>query len=162
VPATRGSAARVMVIWTTVIVTGVASAAVFIGGTAAWLLERDVPGRTFNSWGDTVWWALTTLTTVGYGDHVPVTSGGRFIAAAVMIVGVAVIGGVAAGVALAVAQAAVVAEEETLEAEAESIERRLEARLDGLDARMARIEAQLNALQHTALGLQAEWERPRR
>jgi voltage-gated potassium channel len=103
-----------MVIWTAVIVTGVAAAAVFIGGTAAWLLERDVPGRTFGSWGDTVWWALTTLTTVGYGDHVPVTPAGRLIAAAVMIVGVAAIGGVAAGVALAVAQAAVVAEEQTL------------------------------------------------
>jgi len=43
------------------------------------------------------------MTTVGYGDHVPVTTTGRLIAAAVMVVGVAVIGGVAAIVALGVA-----------------------------------------------------------
>jgi voltage-gated potassium channel len=55
---------------------------------------------TFGSWGDSLWWALTTLTTVGYGDHMPVTTAGRLVAAAVMIAGVAVLGGVAALVAL--------------------------------------------------------------
>ena len=45
-------------------------------------------------------WALTTLRTVGYGDQMPVTTAGRLVAAAVMIAGVAVLGGVAALVAL--------------------------------------------------------------
>jgi hypothetical protein len=70
------------------------------------------------------------------------------VGAAVMIAGVAVLGGVAAGVALIVARAVTVVEEQALEAEAESLEQRLEARLDALDARLARIEEQLHAIEH--------------
>jgi voltage-gated potassium channel len=134
------SAATAAVTRTGVVVTAVSAAVVLVGGSAAWLLERHAPGSTFGSWGDSLWWALTTLTTVGYGDHVPVTTGGRLVAAAVMITGVAVLGGVAAIVALIVARAVAVAEEQTLEAEAESLEQRLETRLNALDARLARIE----------------------
>jgi voltage-gated potassium channel len=125
------------------VVSFVAAAAVVLGGTAAWLTERNAPGRTFGSWGDSVWWALTTLTTVGYGDHVPVTPAGRLM---VMVIGVAVLGGVAAVVALAVAHAVASAEEKTLELEAEAVERRIEGRLDELDLRLARIEEQLRSL----------------
>jgi voltage-gated potassium channel len=130
-------------------VTLVAVAAVVLGGSAEWLTERDVPGRTFGSWGDTVWWALTTLTTVGYGDHIPVTFLGRVIAGVVMVVGVAVLGGVAAVVALVVAQAVASAEEQVLEAETEAVERRIEARLDDLDRRLARIEEHICSLVDT-------------
>jgi voltage-gated potassium channel len=129
-----------------VAVTLVAAAAVVLGGSAAWLTERNVPGRTFGSWGDTVWWALTTLTTVGYGDHIPVTALGRVIAGVVMVVGVGVLGGVAAVVALVVAQAVASAEERILEAETEAVERRIEARLDDLDLRLARIEEHIRSL----------------
>lgn len=142
----RGLAARVTVIRMATVVTAVAAAVVLAGGTAAWLLERDVPGKTFGSWNDSLWWAFSTLTTVGYGDHVPVTSPGRVVAAGVMIAGVAVIGGVAAGVALLVARAVARTEEQILEAEAESLEQRIERRLDQLDERLARIEALLGSL----------------
>ena len=141
----RASTATVTAVWTAVIVSALSLAVVVVGGSATWLLERHVPGRTFGSWGDALWWALTTLTTVGYGDHVPVTAGGRLVAAVVMIAGVAVIGGVAAGVSLIVARAVARAEEQALEAEAVSLEQRLEARLEGLDARLARIEDLLSA-----------------
>ncbi len=127
-------------------VTVVAIGVVTIGGSVTWLFERNVAGATFTSWGDALWWALATLTTVGYGDHVPVTVAGRLVAAAVMVAGVAVIGGVAAGVAIVVAGAVARAEEQVLESEAESLEQRLEARLDVLDARLARIEDQLLSL----------------
>ena len=76
-----------------VVVTGFASLVVFGGGTALWLVEGERPDSTIRSWGDALWWSVTTLTTVGYGDHVPVTTSGRLIAAGVMVAGVAVIGG---------------------------------------------------------------------
>jgi voltage-gated potassium channel Kch len=131
---------------TSVVVTLVAAGVVVFGGWATWMIERDVPGRTFDSWGDSVWWAVTTLTTVGYGDHVPITTGGRVVGGIVMIAGVAVLGGVAAVVALVVARVVASAEEQALEAEAESIERRVERRLDDLDGRLARIERHLRHL----------------
>jgi voltage-gated potassium channel len=137
---------------TSVAVTLVAAGVVVLGGWAAWTIEREVPGRTFGSWGDTVWWALTTLTTVGYGDHVPVTTGGRVVGGIVMIAGVAVLGGVAAVVALVVAQVIATAEERVIEAEAESIERRIEGRLDDLDERLVRIERHLRQLAEVRTG----------
>jgi voltage-gated potassium channel len=139
-------AVRTTVTRTALAVTVVAFGVVTIGGSVAWLVERDVAGATFTSWGDALWWALATLTTVGYGDHVPVTVAGRLVAAAVMVAGVAVIGGVAAGVAIIEARAVARAEEQVLESEAESLEQRLEARLDVLDARLARIEDRLLSL----------------
>jgi voltage-gated potassium channel Kch len=126
-----------------VLVTLVAATALLLGGTALWLIEREEPSRTVDSWGDSLWWAATTLTTVGYGDHIPVTTAGRLIAVALMAVGVAVLGGVAAVVALVVAQAVAAAEERALEAETEAVEHRIEARLDALDARLDRIEQDL-------------------
>ena len=125
------------------VVTAAAVAVVLLGGSGAWLAEHRMPGTTIRSWGDGLWWALTTLTTVGYGDHVPVTVAGRLIAAAVMITGVAVLGSVAAGIALIVARAVAATEEQALEVEAKSIEQRLEGRFDDLDERLARIEEQL-------------------
>ena len=121
----------------------VSSSVVLVGGATVWRLERDRPGTTFESLGDGIWWALTTMTTVGYGDHVPETSSGRVVAGMIMIMGVAVLGAVAAVVALIFASAVARREERLLEAEGRTLEARLEARLDTLDARLARIEEHL-------------------
>jgi voltage-gated potassium channel len=108
-----------------------------------WQLERDEPASTFRSWADAVWWAISTLTTVGYGDHVPVTTGGRFVAGAIMVFGVAMLGAVAAVVALYFARTIAAQEEAAFEAEAETLERRIESRLDGIEAQLRRIEQRL-------------------
>ncbi len=42
---------------------------------------------SFKSVGDGIWWAWATVTTVGYGDVVPVTGGGRLLAGLVMLIG---------------------------------------------------------------------------
>ena len=58
--------------------------------------QRAPNVRTF---GDAVWWALTTITTVGYGDHYPVTLTGRFVAGGLMVAGIALLGVVTASIA---------------------------------------------------------------
>jgi voltage-gated potassium channel len=139
----RSSATVTAILRLTLVTTLVSAVVVLAGGTTIWRLDGGRPGTTFRSWGDGVWWALTTLTTVGYGDHVPASTAGRVVGAAIMIAGVAVLGAVAAVVALVFASAVARREERLLEAEAETLESRLEARLDALDARLARIEDQL-------------------
>ena len=56
--------------------------------------EKDAPPgtATISSAGDALWWALVTMTTVGYGDKVPVTPGGRVVAAMLMIAGIGLFG----------------------------------------------------------------------
>ena len=136
---------RTVVLRLAVIVAGVSSLVVLGGGSALWLVEGERPDSTLRSWGDALWWSLTTMTTVGYGDHVPVTTTGRLIAAGVMVVGVAVIGAVAAIVALAVALRVAHEEELAFEAEAETLEQRLEVRLARIEAQLAGLDARLQA-----------------
>jgi voltage-gated potassium channel len=64
----------------------------FLASVAVYFLERDVQPAAFGSVPATMWWAVVTLTTVGYGDAVPVTVLGRMIAAMVMICGLGVFG----------------------------------------------------------------------
>src|SRR5262245_11802662 len=56
------------------------------------VLERDAQPQTFGTIHGTLWWAIVTLTTTGYGDAVPVTPLGRIVAACVMICGIGVLG----------------------------------------------------------------------
>jgi voltage-gated potassium channel len=62
-------------------------------------LEREVDGSNIKNFGDGLWWATTTVTTVGYGDRFPVTTEGRFLAALLMITGISLIGVITASVA---------------------------------------------------------------
>ncbi|MFM8302883.1 MAG: potassium channel family protein, partial [Actinomycetota bacterium] len=53
----------------------------------------------FATYGDSVWWGIVTITTVGYGDVVPQTTLGRVVATVLMFTGVALLGTVAASLA---------------------------------------------------------------
>src|SRR5829696_2389935 len=68
------------------LLVGSVSASVVLAGGV--LVRWTDPGR-FPDFGTGWWWAITTVTTVGYGDHVPVSVGGRLVGAALMIVGIA-------------------------------------------------------------------------
>ena len=75
-------------------------AVMLIGGTLVWLLERNVTGHDalIETPLDAFWWAFITMTTVGYGDHSPATTGGRIVAAIITVYGIvtfAVIGALA-------------------------------------------------------------------
>ena len=56
-------------------------------------------GANVTSIGDALWWAATTVTTVGYGDRYPVTTTGRVIAVILMIVGMALVSAITASIA---------------------------------------------------------------
>ena len=59
-------------------------------------VERGAPNATIKTGGDALWWALTTVTTVGYGDTYPITTEGRIIAAVLMLIGIALFGSMSA------------------------------------------------------------------
>jgi len=82
--ATRNLAGRV-----TLYVIGTAIAAVGLGALAVLDAERDAPGATITTFGDALWWAATTVTTVGYGDVTPANAWGRIVAAVIMLESIA-------------------------------------------------------------------------
>jgi len=61
--------------------------------------ERDAEGATITTFGRAVWWAVVTITTVGYGDETPVTITGRMVATATMVAGIALLGTITATLA---------------------------------------------------------------
>ncbi len=67
-------------------------ATVTAGALGVYVVERNAPEATITNLGDAFWWAVVTVTTVGYGDVYPVTFEGRVIATVVMIVGIAILG----------------------------------------------------------------------
>ena len=82
-----------------VCVAGSASLLVLCAGQAFTEAERGQPEATVEDVADGLWWAITTMTTVGYGDRYPVTGTGRLIAVALMVGGVALLGVVTASLA---------------------------------------------------------------
>jgi voltage-gated potassium channel len=74
---------------------GIAAALLgFVAALAVYQQERDAPGATIRTFGDSVWWAASALTTVGYGDVTPVTPLGRLFAVGLMLCGLALLGAV--------------------------------------------------------------------
>ncbi len=72
---------------------------VLVSSLAVFDAERYAPGSLITSYGEAVWWACVTVTTVGYGDTYPVTFGGRCIAVAMMVCGIALLGTITAIIA---------------------------------------------------------------
>lgn len=77
---------------------GSVSLIAFVASLAVLDTERGGDG-SIQTFGDALWWSMTTITTVGYGDTFPVTTTGRCIAVALMLAGIAVLGVVTASFA---------------------------------------------------------------
>lgn len=82
-----------------VYIVGGATFSALIGALAVLDAGRASPNATIATIGDALWWALTTMTTVGYGDTYPATTQGRLVAAGLMIAGVTLLGSVTASLA---------------------------------------------------------------
>ena len=127
-PPSVRNAAGVIVIATAVVVVG--------AGVLITLLDNE----EYPHLGIGIWWALQTVTTVGYGDVTPKNASGRIVAAVVMLWAIAFVAVLVASITSAFIsglQRRLAAEEA---AEDESAERRLEARFDSIDGRLDRIE----------------------
>jgi voltage-gated potassium channel len=103
--------------------------------------ERGAAGSNIKTFGDALWWAVVTVTTVGYGDHFPVTLQGRFVAGGLMIGGVALIGVVTASFA-AWFIARVRSDEEDVQAATQRDLETLTARIEELTAEVRSLRAE--------------------
>ncbi|MFM9106754.1 MAG: ion channel [Chloroflexota bacterium] len=109
-------------------VLGTAAAAVSIAADLVLEAEKANPSASIRTFGDALWWSVTTVTSVGYGDKYPTTPTGRGIGIALMVLGIALFGVVTANLAGLLI---------------ESEENRLEQQLGDVDARLRRIEEAL-------------------
>jgi len=71
----------------------------YISAVQITITERAVEGSNIKNFGDGLWWAITTVTTVGYGDRYPTTTEGRFLAVLLMLMGISLVGVITASVA---------------------------------------------------------------
>lgn len=94
------------------------------------VLVRLFDAQSFPSFGLAVWWALQTVTTVGYGDVVPIGALGKTVGAIVMVIGVSFIAFLTAGVTSAVVRQS---SEKSLQDDRERAERNARAVIDALD-----------------------------
>lgn len=84
-----------------VVVYVVGSTVVLVAVSALAMLEaeRGIADTQITSYGQALWWAMETVSTVGYGDRVPLSDTGHYIAVALMIAGIALLGTVTATLA---------------------------------------------------------------
>ena len=73
-----------------VIPIGLVFAVIILGGIGVYLVEHNRPGANITTLGNALWWAIITITTVGYGDYTPITPIGRVIAVVVMFSGIGI------------------------------------------------------------------------
>jgi voltage-gated potassium channel len=76
-----------------------AAVTLILGAWLVLLFEDKAKGSNIHNYPDALWWAIVTVTTVGYGDRFPVTEGGRTVAVILMLLGIGLIGILTATVA---------------------------------------------------------------
>jgi voltage-gated potassium channel len=72
---------------------------ILVGAALEFGFEDHARGSNIHSYGDALWWAIVTVTTVGYGDRYPVTAAGRGVAVVLMLTGIGLVGVLSASIA---------------------------------------------------------------
>jgi voltage-gated potassium channel Kch len=135
-PGSVRMAVSVIVVTTAIVVVG--------GGVLMWLLDHS----EYPNLGRGMWWAMQTVTTVGYGDVTPAHVSGRIVGVVVMLWGIAFLAILVAAITSTfVTRGAHEHELELVEAERlKQQDERLDARFDDLAARLDRVEQLLSRL----------------
>jgi voltage-gated potassium channel len=136
-PPSVRTAAGVIVTATALVVVG--------GGILMRLLDHDEYASIWVG----MWWALQTVTTVGYGDVTPKHVSGRIVATFVMLEGIAFLTIIIAAITSTFVARATAEHEAAEAAEEDEEQERLQARLDGIDERLDRLEQMLRKLSQT-------------
>jgi voltage-gated potassium channel len=121
-----------------VYVGGTVGLVAFVASLAVLDAERSAPDAQITDFGEALWWTLTTISTVGYGDRYPTTLEGRVVAATLMVTGIALLGVVTASIASWFV--------ENLRRSAEAGNDELEASSEQLEAQMAQVLAELRSI----------------
>lgn len=111
----------------------VAVALVFLAAALVVEFERGHEAASIESYPDALWWAVTTITTVGYGDAFPLSPAGRGVAVFLMVAGIAVFGVLTASIA------AYFVEQKESPDPTPHLEA-ISARLDAIEARLSRLD----------------------
>ena len=101
----------------------------FVSATGIYMFEHEAQPDTFRSVFHSLWWAVATLTTVGYGDIYPITVGGRIFTFFVLLIGLGIVSVPAGLVSAALSKARDIEEHNPIELEVQS-EDRTEGRSD--------------------------------
>ncbi len=120
------------------------SLSVLLSGVAAWLFDR----ADFPDIGLGIWWALQTVTTVGYGDIVPATALGRIVGAVIMLESIAFVSILTAVITSTFVERA--RRQRLSNHDSESDGESLRSRLDEIVARLEAIEAAIRSPGETA------------
>jgi voltage-gated potassium channel len=105
------------------------------------VLIRVADKHNFPSLGLAFWWALQTVTTVGYGDVVPTTTAGRIVGSVEMMLGISLISLLTATVTSTVIQRGETVAKEEDRAQLERTSKTILAAIAQIDERLARVEA---------------------
>ncbi len=71
---------------------GFISVLMVVAATLMWAVEREAQPEHFGSVPESLWWAIITLTTIGYGDVYPITAAGKALAAGISLLGIGLVG----------------------------------------------------------------------
>jgi voltage-gated potassium channel len=124
-----------------IVTVALAGMLLLFGATALYITEGKVQPEQFGSIPRAMWWSISTLTTVGYGDAFPITVWGKFFASIVALSGIALVAMPTGIIAAAFSEA--------MQRRRDQQIREMREHLDRLDQIDERVEAKIEALERT-------------